>query len=69
MYVVSWTSTADMPPICNCHLGSWVIGQFIVEFEQEGREQANYGDEIIRCLSVDLSVRLAIGFQCAVSGK
>ena len=41
----------------------WLIGQHIVEFEQEGRERANYGEEIIKRLSVDLSARFGRGFS------
>ena len=41
----------------------WLIGQYIVEFEQEGRERANYGEEIIIRLSVDLSARFGRGFS------
>jgi len=39
----------------------WLIGQHIVEIEQEGRERANYGEEIIERLSVDLSARFGRG--------
>ena len=41
----------------------WLIGQRIVEFEQEGREHANYGDEIIERLSADISARFGRGFS------
>ncbi|MCY3630041.1 MAG: DUF1016 domain-containing protein [Rhodothermaceae bacterium] len=41
----------------------WLIGQYIVEFEQRGRERANYGEEIIKRLSVDLSARFGRGFS------
>lgn len=41
----------------------WLIGQYIVEFEQEGRERAKYGEEIIIRLSVDLSARFGRGFS------
>ena len=33
----------------------WLIGQHIVEVEQEGKERADYGAEIIEQLSADLS--------------
>ncbi len=41
----------------------WLIGQHIVEFEQKGKERADYGDEIIKRLSVDLSNRFGRGFS------
>ena len=41
----------------------WLIGRHIVEFEQDGRERASYGDEIIKRLSVDLSARFGRGFS------
>ena len=41
----------------------WLIGQYIVDFEQEGRERANYGEEIIKRLSIDLSARFGRGFS------
>ena len=41
----------------------WLIGRYIVEFEQEGRERANYGEEIVGRLSADLSTRFGRGFS------
>jgi len=41
----------------------WMIGQYIVEFEQNGSEHANYGEEIIKRLSVDLTSRFGRGFS------
>ena len=41
----------------------WLIGQHIVEFEQEGKERADYGEEIIEQLSADLSARYGRGFS------
>ena len=41
----------------------WLIGQHIVEFEQEGKERADYGAEIIEQLSADLSARYGRGFS------
>ena len=40
-----------------------MIGQHIVEFEQEGKERADYGAEIIEQLSADLSARYGRGFS------
>lgn len=41
----------------------WLIGQYIVEFEQAGNKQANYGEEIVKRLSTDLSTRFGRGFS------
>ena len=41
----------------------WLIGQYIVEFEQESRDRANYGEEIISCLSANFSARFGRGFS------
>jgi len=41
----------------------WLIGQYIVEFEQKGKERADYGRSIIKRLSVDLSARFGRGFS------
>lgn len=41
----------------------WLIGRHIVEFEQHGKERANYGEEIIKKLSADLTARYGRGFS------
>jgi predicted nuclease of restriction endonuclease-like (RecB) superfamily len=41
----------------------WEIGRRIVEFEQGGDERAGYGDELLKHLSQDLSVRVGRGFS------
>jgi predicted nuclease of restriction endonuclease-like (RecB) superfamily len=41
----------------------WHIGQYIVEFEQNGEERAAYGKALIDTLSKDLSVNLGKGFS------
>ena len=41
----------------------WLIGRHIVEFEQQGKERANYGEEIIKKLSADLTARYGRGFS------
>ena len=41
----------------------WLIGQHIVEFEQEGKKRADYGEEIIEQLAADLSARYGRGFS------
>lgn len=41
----------------------WLIGQRIVEGEQQGAERADYGDELISRLSADLTARFGRGFS------
>ena len=41
----------------------WQVGRHIVEFEQGGRERAEYGSALIQKLSADLTVRLGKGFS------
>lgn len=41
----------------------WLIGQHIVEFEQDGKKRADYGEEIIERLAADLSARYGRGFS------
>jgi hypothetical protein len=41
----------------------WQIGRQIVEFEQGGKERAEYGEAIIKQLSVDLTKRFGKGFS------
>lgn len=41
----------------------WKIGKYIVEFEQEGKQRAEYGKALIENLSSDLSNRLGKGFS------
>jgi len=41
----------------------WLTGQHIINFEQEGKERANYGEEVIKRLSIDLSARFGRGFS------
>ena len=40
----------------------WMIGQHIVEFEQRGKERAEYGTALIERLAVDLTERFGRGF-------
>ena len=49
----------------NAHLVQtyWQIGQYIVEFEQEGKQRAKYGKALINNLSKDLSLKLGKGFS------
>lgn len=41
----------------------WHIGQYIVEFEQEGKEKSHYGSELLNLLSKDLSQEFGKGFS------
>lgn len=41
----------------------WLTGRHIIDFEQEGKERANYGAEVIKRLSIDLSARFGSGFS------
>ena len=40
----------------------WELGRRIVEFEQAGKQRAEYGEELLKHLSVDLSARFGRGF-------
>lgn len=40
----------------------WEIGRRIVEFEQGGKERADYGSALIKRLSIDLTTRFGRGF-------
>lgn len=44
-------------------LAYWEIGREIVEFEQHGKSRANYGEEILQRLSVDMTARFGRGFS------
>lgn len=41
----------------------WEIGRYIVDFEQEGKEKADYGVHLLESLSKDLSLKLGRGFS------
>lgn len=41
----------------------WTIGQHIVEYEQQGKERAEYGSDLINRLSRDLTERYGRGFS------
>jgi predicted nuclease of restriction endonuclease-like (RecB) superfamily len=41
----------------------WQIGRYIVEFEQEGRERADYGSKLLQELSRDLKAAYGKGFS------
>ena len=41
----------------------WLIGQYIVEFEQGGKEKSEYGSELLDRLSRDLMLENGKGFS------
>lgn len=41
----------------------WQVGQRIVEFEQDGKERAEYGKALVSLLAKDLTFRLGKGFS------
>jgi len=41
----------------------WNIGKYIVEFEQDGRSKAKYGDKLLVNLSNDLTTQLGKGYS------
>ncbi len=41
----------------------WKIGQYIVEFEQKGKERAQYGASLLRNLSKDLTQQFGKGYS------
>ncbi len=49
----------------NTHLVEtyWKIGQYIVEFEQKGKERAEYGTALLKELSQDLKLKHGKGFS------
>ncbi|MEK6949046.1 MAG: DUF1016 N-terminal domain-containing protein [Nanoarchaeota archaeon] len=41
----------------------WTIGKHVVEYEQKGKARADYGSELMKTLSSELSSRLGKGFS------
>ncbi len=41
----------------------WNVGQHIVQYEQNGKERAEYGSKLLRNLSLDLTARLGSGYN------
>lgn len=41
----------------------WQIGQYIIEFEQQGHQKADYGAELLKRLSKDLKTKHGKGFS------
>ncbi|OGL42954.1 MAG: hypothetical protein A2161_06040 [Candidatus Schekmanbacteria bacterium RBG_13_48_7] len=44
----------------------WEIGKEIVEFEQKGKTRAEYGKELLKSLSADMSARFGRGFSRSI---
>jgi len=44
-------------------LAYWEIGREIVEFEQKGKIRAEYGEELLKKLSADMTVKFGKGFS------
>jgi len=42
---------------------NWEIGQYIVEYEQQGKEKADYGSALLTSLAKDLKVKYGKGFS------
>ena len=42
---------------------NWLIGYYIVEFEQKGEERAKYGDKLLNALSEELKKKKLKGFS------
>jgi hypothetical protein len=47
---------------CTMTAAYWLIGRSILEFEQKGSERADYGEELLKRLSRDLTSRYGRGF-------
>jgi len=41
----------------------WFIGRHIVEFEQQGKARAEYGDELLKRMATDLATRFGKGYS------
>ena len=41
----------------------WTIGKYLVEYEQKGKERADYGSELMKTLSRELTSKLGKGFS------
>src|SRR5204863_8687398 len=41
----------------------WLIGRHIVEFEQQGKKRAEYGEELLVRMATDLTSRFGRGFS------
>src|SRR4030066_518848 len=41
----------------------WLVGRRVVEYEQKGKERAEYGEELLQRLSKDLNRKFGRGFS------
>ena len=41
----------------------WAVGKYIVEYQQGGKERAGYGEELLKRLSKDLTLKYGTGFS------
>jgi len=41
----------------------WMVGKYIIEYEQEGKIRADYGSELMKKVSEELSAKLGRGFS------
>lgn len=41
----------------------WTVGKYIVEYQQNGKERAEYGEELLKRLSKDLTMKYGTGFS------
>ena len=58
------TARSNAVKVFNAQLvkANWEIGRHIVEFEQQGKERAEYGTDLLARLSKDLKLRYGKGF-------
>jgi hypothetical protein len=56
---------AEAAQAINAHMVAtyWAIGQYIVEFEQQGHSQAPYGEGLLKHLATDLNREFGKGFS------
>ena len=47
-------------------LRNWLVGEWIFEFQQHGKDRANYGTRLLETLAADLKAREIKGFTAAV---
>ena len=50
-------------------LAYWAIGREIIEFEQKGKIRAEYGEELLKKLSADMTAKFGRGFFSFQSSK
>ena len=47
-------------------LRNWLVGEWILEFQQHGRDRAKYGTRLLETLAADLKAKEIRGFTAAV---